>query len=118
MVLPVNSHSGIGIMRAVVDLYGTPPQFIRDEVAKIHKTIAADLREKRKRGRRCALHEAWNCATSPRRLGRARPLRPARRMETSTLATWRALHVFQTLTSRQPHSSRSVWTRASPSVKS
>jgi hypothetical protein len=47
LVLPVYSHSGIGIMRAVVDLYGTPPQFTRDEVTKIHETIAADLRARR-----------------------------------------------------------------------
>jgi hypothetical protein len=44
MVLPVHSHSRVGIMRAVVDLYGTPPQFTRDQVAMIHETIAADLR--------------------------------------------------------------------------
>ena len=47
LVLPIYSHSGIGIIRAVVDLYGTPPQFTRDAVAKIHETIAADLRTKR-----------------------------------------------------------------------
>ena len=47
LVLPVSSHSGIGIMRAVVDLYGTPPQFTRDQVSTIHETIAADLRATR-----------------------------------------------------------------------
>jgi hypothetical protein len=47
LVLPVYSHSGFGIMRAVVDLYGTPPQFSREQVTTIHETIAADLRAKR-----------------------------------------------------------------------
>lgn len=46
LVLPVHSHSGFGIMRAVPDLYGTPPQFSRDQVATIHQTITADLRAK------------------------------------------------------------------------
>ena len=47
LVLPVYSHSGTGIMRAVVDLYGTPPPFSRDQVAMIHETIAANLRAAR-----------------------------------------------------------------------